>query len=169
MKILMGDSLNIALVAISRCLLVLLFLPFSALDKVLNLGAAEAQAALSLGNRTLSRLAILAGFGIEVTMSLAIVSGVADRAAALVLAAYCIMTAVLWKQFWKSGDFRLRGPSRGRDTFWDFLKNLALAGGFLSLTFGGRAAGVTEFLHHPLGSSHPYRAVAAAEIDLGGR
>ncbi len=155
--------LNIVLVALSRCLLVLLFLPFSALDKVLNFDDAQAQAALALRSRALSRLALLVGFCIEVLMSLGILSGVADRAAALILAAYCAATALLWKQFWKSGDFRLRGSSRGRDTFWDFLKNLALAGGFLSLAFGGHAAGVEEFLHHPLDSSHPYRTFASAE------
>jgi putative oxidoreductase len=155
--------LNIVLVAISRCLLVLLFLPFSALDKVLNFSDTQAQAALSLRNRALSRFAILIGFCIEVVMSLGIVSGIADRAAALVLAAYCAATALLWKQFWKSGDFRLQGPSRGRDTFWDFLKNFALAGGFLTLTFAGHAAGVDEFLHHPFDSSHPYRSTASAE------
>jgi len=155
--------LNIVLVAISRSLLVLLFLPFSALDKVLNFNDARAQASIAIRNGALSRLAILVGFFIEVVMSAGIVSGVADRAAALVLALYCAATALLWKQFWKSGDFRLRGASRGRDTFWDFLKNFALAGGFLSLAFGGNAAGVDEFLHHPFGSSHPYRNAASAE------
>jgi putative oxidoreductase len=160
--------LNIVLVAVSRCLLVLLFLPFSALDKVLNFKDAQAQAALALGNRTLSRLALLVGFCIEVLMSLGILSGVADRAAALVLAAYCAATALLWKQFWKSADFRLRGASSGRDTFWDFLKNFALAGGFLTLTFGGRAAGVEDFLHHPFGSSHPYRTFSSAEPEAAG-
>ena len=102
-------------------------------------------------------------------MSLGIVSGIADRAAALTLAAYCIATALLWKRFWTSGDFRLRGASRGRDTFWDFLKNLALAGGFLSLTFGGHAEGVDDFLRHPFDSSHPYRTLASAEPDAVGR
>jgi putative oxidoreductase len=82
----------------SRCLLVLLFLPFSALDKVLNFRDAEAQAALAMRSQALSRLAILTGFCIEVTMSLGVVSGIADRAAALVLAAYCAATALLWKQ-----------------------------------------------------------------------
>jgi len=159
--------LNIVLVALSRCLLVLLFLPFSALDKVLNFNDAEAQAALALPSQALARLAILVGFLIEVLMSFGVVTGVADRAAALVLAAYCAATALLWKQFWKSGDFRLRGASRGRDTFWDFLKNLALAGGFLSLTFGGQAMGVDEFLHHPFESSHPYQTFASAEPEAG--
>jgi putative oxidoreductase len=143
--------------------MVFLFLPFSALDKILNFRDAQAQASLAIHKQTLARLAILAGLGIEIVMSLGVVSGVADRAASLILAAYCVATALLWKQFWKSGDFRLRGPSRGRDTFWDFLKNFALAGGFLTLTFAGSAAGVNEFLHHPFHSSHPYRISASAE------
>jgi putative oxidoreductase len=150
--------LDIGLMAVSRGLLVLLFLPFSALDKLLNFKAAQDQASSALRNRSLAQLAIVIGLMIEVVMSLGVVSGVADRAAACVLALYCVMTALLWKQFWKTGDFRLQGVSRGRDIFWDFLKNLALAGGFLSLTFGN-AAGVGEFLHHPLASSHPYQDI----------
>jgi putative oxidoreductase len=161
--------LNIVLVAISRCLLVILFLPFSALDKVLNFSDAQAQALIAIQNRTLSRVAIFSGFIIEVVMSLAILSGVADRAAALVLAVYCAVTALLWKPFWKSGDFRLQGPSRGRDTFWDFLKNFALAGGFLSLAFAGHAVGVGEFLRHPLDSTHPYRTFVSAEPEAVAR
>ena len=155
--------LDILLVALSRGLLVLLFLPFSALDKVLNFKAAQGQAALAIHTPWLARLAIQAGFCIEVLMSLCIVTGVADRAAALLAAAYCVATAVLWKQFWKSADFRLEGPSRGRDTFWDFLKNLALAGGFLSLALGGRATEVNSLLHHPFESTHPYRLIAPPE------
>jgi len=68
----------------------------------------------------------------------------------------------LWKQFWKAADFRLRGASRGRDTFWDFLKNLALAGGFLMLASGGGANGVRTFLHAPLASSDPYRLTTSS-------
>jgi putative oxidoreductase len=74
----------------------------------------------------------------------------------LILAGYCAVTAFLWKQFWSKPDFKLRGASLGRDTFWDFLKNLALAGGFLMLAFGTNAAGVQAFLDAPLASSHPY-------------
>ncbi len=65
--------------------------------------------------------------------------------AAFILAGYCIVTALLWKQFWKQPDFRLHGASRGRDVFWDFLKNLALAGGFLALAFGANASGFQAF------------------------
>ncbi|MEP6884459.1 MAG: DoxX family protein [Gammaproteobacteria bacterium] len=155
-----GALLSIAIAAVSRCLLVLLFLPFSALDKVLNFREAVCQASLAIRSRVLARVAILCGLFIEVVMSIGVITGIADRAAAFVLACYCATTALLWKQFWKSGDFRLRGASRGRDTFWDFLKNFALAGGFLMVTFGSGAAGVAEFVHHPLASSRPYRDAA---------
>ena len=164
--------LNIVLVATSRCLLVLLFLPFSALDKVLNFRDAQAQAALALHNRLLSRLVgqdLPGGTGLLLNRRRdgeVDVVGAADRMAALVFAGYCVMTALLWKQFWKSGDFRLQGPSRGRDTFWDFLKNFALAGGFLSLTFAGHAVGVGVFLEHPFDSSHPYRTFVSADREV---
>lgn len=89
-------------------------------------------------------------------MSIAVLTGIADRIAAVILATYCVVTALLWKQFWKTQDFRLRGPSRGREVFWDFLKNLAVGGGFLALAFGASANGFERFLAHPLASSHPY-------------
>lgn len=143
----------------TRCLLVGLFLPFSALDKVLNFKLATDQASQVISRRWLATVMIIGGFCIELFMSLAILSGVADRLAALILAGYCLVTALLWKQFWNRPDFRLKGKSRGREVFWDFLKNLALAGGFLLLTFGSGAAGVERFLRHPLASSHPYRTV----------
>jgi len=139
-----------------RCLLVGLFLPFSALDKLLNFRQAVGQAAHAIPSLLGSKALIVCGFCIEVSMSAAILTGIADRLAALVLAFYCVATALLWKQFWKAPDFNLRGVSRGRDTFWDFLKNLAVAGGFLLLAFGPAAAGVQAFLRHPLASTHPY-------------
>jgi putative oxidoreductase len=151
--------LSIAIAFAARALLVMLFFPFSALDKVLNFKSAIGQAAEAIPSRRLATIAILAGLGLEVLMSLAILAGVADRMAALVFAFYCTVTAVLWKQFWKQPDFRLRGASRGRDVFWDFLKNVALAGGFLMLAVGGSVTGFDDFLAHPWASSHPYAEV----------
>ncbi len=142
-----------------RCLLVGLFLPFSALDKILNFKQAIAQASQAHLSRPLAMAFIACGFGVEVVMSLAILTGVADRFAAFILAGYCLVTALLWKQFWKASDFRLAGDSKGREVFWDFLKNFALAGGFLLLAFGADASGLSRFASHPLGSSHPYAAV----------
>ena len=139
-----------------RCLLVMLFLPFSALDKILNFDLAVGQAAELVSARPVAKMLIFAGLGVEVVMSLAVLTGIADRLGAFILAGYCIVTALLWKQFWRMSDFRLKGKSRGRETFWDFLKNLGLAGGFLLLAFGTNASGVRHFLAHPLASSDPY-------------
>lgn len=155
--------LSVAIAVCVRVLLVLLFLPFSALDKLFNFREAVAQASQAVAKPFVAKGLIAAGACIEVTMSIAVLTGFADRFAALVLAGYCIVTAVLWKQFWKDTDFRLRGASRGRDVFWDFLKNLALAGGFLLLTFGPDAAAVRGFFDHPLESSHPYRVASPQE------
>jgi len=151
--------LSVVVIIAVRCLLVALFLPFSALDKLLNFSQAVDQAAAAVPARWGATLLIWIGLGIEVVMSLAILTGVADRLAAFILAGYCLITAVLWKRFWKAPDFRLKGPSGGREIFWDFLKNLALAAGFLLLTFGTDAAGARRFWSHPLASTHPYAAL----------
>ena len=148
--------LSIVIAFAARALLVMLFLPFSALDKILNFEQAVGQAAEAAPRRSLATALIFVGFGVEFFMSLAILTGITDRMAAFILAGYCIVTALLWKPFWNAPDFRLRGSSRGREMFWDFLKNLALAGGFLTLTFGASATGFQQFLAHPLASSHPY-------------
>ncbi len=137
-----------------RYLLVVLFLPFSALDKIINFRGAVAQAR-QIAPGGLAVTLILAGVAIEILMPLAILTGTADRAAGLVMAGYCMVTAVLWKQFWKPGDFWQAGDSRARNLFWDFLKNFSLAGGFLLLVVGAHG-GLDLFLSDPLASSHPY-------------
>jgi putative oxidoreductase len=139
-----------------RALLVILFFPFSALDKILNFPGAVGQAREIGAGRRVAVSLILIGLAVEIVMPLGILSGIADRLAAFMLAGYCGVTALLWKRFWLPGDFWARGPSKGRDLFWDFLKNFALAGGFLLLTSGGTADGVMRFVHHPFASSHPY-------------
>jgi len=145
-----------------RCLLVVLFFPFSALDKILNFKGAVGQAQQLFGPNAMATMSILIGLFIEIVMSLGVITGVADRLAALILALYCMATAVLFKQFWAPGDFWHRGTSKGRDLFWDFLKNFSLAGGFLLITFGttmhGATHGFNAILAHPFGSTHPYLA-----------
>lgn len=141
-----------------RLLLVILFLPFSALDKILNFQGAVGQAREIAPNAALARMLILCGLGIEILAPLGILTGIADRLAALVLAGYCMATALLWKRFWQAGDFWQAGESRGRSLFWDFLKNFSLAGGFLLLAFGTGTLSLGSFLANPFGSSHPYAA-----------
>jgi putative oxidoreductase len=145
-----------------RCGLVSLFLPFSALDKTINFKSAQAQAQEIFSPPPLAATAILCGLAVEVLMPVCILSGFADRLAALVMAGYCAATAVLFKRFWTKGDFWRKGQSAGRDLFWDFLKNLSLASGFLLLTVGTDGGGLLAFLHAPLASSRPYAAHSEA-------
>jgi putative oxidoreductase len=142
----------------ARYLLVMLFFPFSLLDTIVNFRGAVAQAA-QIAPAGLATLLILAGISVELLMPLAILTGIADRAAGLVMAGYCMVTALLWKQFWTPGDFWHAGDSRARDLFWDFLKNFALAGGFLLLVVGAHGT-IGDFMAHPLASSHPYSQAA---------
>jgi putative oxidoreductase len=125
---------------------------------MLNFSGAVTQARETIPSDSTARLAILAALCIEIIMPLGILTGVADRLAALIVAGYCGITALLWKQFWKPGDFWRAGSSRARDLFWDFLKNVSLAGGFLLITFGTDAAQVRALLSHPQLTSHPYSA-----------
>jgi len=152
--------LSIGLTAAIRIGMVL-FLPFSALDKVLNFRGAVAQAREAAPNTAVATALILTGLFVEVFMSLGVITGIADRACAFVMAGYCGVTALLWKQFWRPGDFWSSNTGQGRTLFWDFLKNIALGAGFLLITFGTDAASVGHFLAHPLSSSHPYRVTQA--------
>jgi putative oxidoreductase len=56
---------------------------------------------------------IVGGLGIEIVMSLAILTGMADRMAALILAVYCIVTAIVWKPFeaFGNGEFNWANAS----------------------------------------------------------
>ncbi len=149
-------TLSIALTVAIRYLLVILFLPFSALDKILNFKGAVDQAKEMVPQETTARLIILGGLFIEIVMPLGILTGYGDRPAAFIMAGYCGITALLWKQFWKPGDFWNSGPSKARDLFWDFLKNFSLAGGFLLLTLGTTSSSINDLVKHPQFTTHPY-------------
>jgi putative oxidoreductase len=152
-------TLSIAVALAMRAVLVLLFFPFSALDKIVNFHGALSQAREAVSNHAAATALIGAGLFVEVFMSLGVVTGIADRLCAFVLAGYCAVTALLWKQFWKPGDFWSSATGKGRTLFWDFLKNFALGAGFLLITFGTDASSVRRFIANPTLSSHPYRVV----------
>ena len=141
---------------IVRCGIVMLFLPFSALDKVIGFPDAVKQSQEVFKTRSVAVVVLLCGLGIEVFMSLGVVTGIADRLAALILASYCAATAVLFKRFWAQGDFWSANQGKGRALFWDFLKNLSLGAGFLLIVVGTDGSGLHPFLAEPFASSHPY-------------
>src|SRR5580700_10155931 len=142
------STLSISLALAIRIALVLLFLPFSALDKLLDFRGAVAQAQEGVSSKAVATALILVGLFVEVFMSCGVVTGIADRACAFVLAGYCGVTALLWKQFWRPSDFWSSATGQGRTLFWDFLKNFALGAGFLLITFGTNAASVESFFAH---------------------
>ena len=136
--------------------LVLLFLPFSALDKIFGFDHAVKQAQSMIKPHPIAIAMILVGLLVEIVCSVGVVTGVADRASAFMIAGYCAVTAVLYKQFWAQGDFWSDPDGKGRTLLWDFLKNLSLGAGFLLIVFGTDGSGLTPFLHAPFASSHPY-------------
>ena len=138
--------------------MVLLFLPFSAADKVFGFGNAVRQAQQVFTNRGLATMVLLLGLCIETVCTVCVVAGIADRAAAFAIAGYCALTALLYKQFWRPGDFWSNPAGQGRGLFWDFLKNLSLGAGFLLLVVGTDGSGLQSFLAAPFASSHPYRS-----------
>jgi putative oxidoreductase len=145
-------------VLVVRYGLVLLFLPFSALDKIFGFDHAVEQAQSMFKPRPIAIAMILIGLFVEVVCTLGVVTGIADRASAFVIAGYCAVTAVLYKQFWAQGDFWSDPDGQGRTLLWDFLKNLSLGAGFLLIVIGTDGTGLTPFLHAPFASSHPYGA-----------
>jgi putative oxidoreductase len=156
------STLSISLALAIRVVLVLLFLPFSALDKILDFRNAVAQAQEAVQNEAAATALILIGLFVEVVMSAGVVSGIADRACAFVLAGYCAVTALVWKQFWRPGDFWRSSDGKARALFWDFWKNLALAAGFLLIVFGTDASSIAQFFAHPTIQSHPYPTYTGA-------
>jgi len=149
------------LILIVRYGLVVLFFPASALDKILNFNGAVKQARQVFPSNAIATTLIMVGLFVEVAMPVGILSGVADRLAAFVMAGYCALTALLFKRFWEPGDFWASGESKGRDLFWDFLKNVSLASGFLLIVVGLDGQAWHSFITDPFASSHPY-AVAAS-------
>jgi putative oxidoreductase len=148
------------LILLVRYGLVVLFFPASALDKILNFKGAVKQAKQVFSSDAVAVTLISVGVFVELVMPLGILSGVADRLAGFIMAGYCAVTAILFKRFWEPGDFWSSGESKGRDLFWDFLKNFSLASGFVLIVIGLDGHAWQSFVADPLASSHPYATAA---------
>jgi putative oxidoreductase len=135
--------------AVRFCLVVLF--PFSALDKIINWKDALKQANSSFlpGGPILLVLGII----VEAVTPICIMIGWHDRLAAFILAGFCLITALLYHEFWKYKDFWAPGDSQGRSHFWDFLKNFGLVGGLMLIVLLGNLLPVTSVLDHPLSSA----------------
>lgn len=129
---------------IARILLVILF-PFSALDKIMHWSAALQQADSSFLPRASGPPLLAVSILVELLAPACIIAGWHVRIAALVLAAFCVVTALLYHPFWKFPDFWSR-DAEGRSHFWDFLKNFGMAGGLLLLAIAASLTSVVTGL-----------------------
>jgi putative oxidoreductase len=132
-----------------RICLVILF-PFSALDKVINWASAMKQA----GSLPFKPVMLIISIVVEVVSPVCIVTGWHDRLAAFVLAGFCVVTAVLFHQFWRFGDFWRFKEGEGMQHFWEFLKNFGLVGGIGLVMLAPRTLPLTQAITEPLQSTH---------------
>ncbi|WP_298213537.1 DoxX family protein [Acidocella sp.] len=140
---------------IARVLLVCMFLP-SAWDKVAHWGEAMQQA--SSAPVPCPACLLILGMLVEAVTAICIIIGWHDRLAAFILAGFCVVTAILYHPYWKFPGY-WRNPGEGRQHFWDFYKNLGLAGGLGLLVISGGPAPLGYVLAHPF-SSAPYAAAS---------
>jgi len=142
-----------------RICLVVLF-PFSGLDKIVNWSSAMKQA----GNNALAPLMVVAAIAVEFITPVCIVLGWHDRLAAFVLAGFCVVTAVLYHQFWRYPDFWRFREGEGLEHFWEFLKNFGLVGGLGLVVLAPRTLPVSEVVQHPLASTYVSGPQAGAVV-----
>lgn len=131
-----------------RICLVVLF-PFSALDKIMNWDSAMQQT----GRGPAAPAMLVAAIVIEAAAPLCIVTGWHDRLATFILAGFCVVTAVLYHQFWRDPAFWRFKEGEGLQHFWEFLKNFGLVGGLGLIVLAPRTLPASEVLLHPLAST----------------
>ena len=123
---------NDAAPVIAKILIVLIF-PFSGLDKIINRQAAlkQANSGILPGGAVLLGLAQI----VEFVTPFCIVFNWYAGWAAVILAGYCAITAVLYHNFWAFPRF-WSSNSAGYPHIWDFFKNFAIVGGCIFVILG---------------------------------
>jgi len=119
---------------IARVCLVVMF-PFSGVDKLMHWGDAMKQATSTPVPAPAFLLAL--GTLVELATPFCIVFAWHARLAAFILAGFCAVTAILYHQFWKFGNFWDPNDLLGRSHLWDFLKNFGLVGGLFLIVING--------------------------------
>jgi putative oxidoreductase len=122
-----------------RIFLVVLF-PFSALDKILNWPSAMKQA----GNIFWPQGMLVISIAVEFLAPICIATGWHDR---------CVITAVLFHQFWRYPEFWRFKEGEGLQHFWEFLKNFGLVGGLGLILLGPATGTLSQFASHPFVST----------------
>ena len=112
-----------------RILLSLIFI-LSGFAKVTNFTGNVQYAAIGVGE-SLSTLAIIVAIVIELIGGLMLLFGFKIKWAALTVAAYTLLAALLFHNFWKFGEMEAQFQ------MINFMKNLAIAGGLLFVAVYG--------------------------------
>ena len=143
------STLDVLIPLLAKIAMVALFPP-SALEKILDWSDTLKQARSSIlpGGAVL----LVLGIVIELGCPASILLGWHDRIGAVILAAFCAATALLYKPFWAHDDFWRRGKSLARMDFWDFLKNFAVAGGLVLFAISAGPLPMVQLFHEPLSS-----------------
>ena len=137
---------------LARICLVVLF-PFSGLDKIVHWDDALKQADSSILPPSFGPPMLVAGALVELITPVCIVLGWHDRLAASVLAGFCVITALLFHQFWRFPGYWSQSGSEGNAHFWEFWKNFGLVGGLLLVVIGGSLVPISQVAEHPFSSA----------------
>lgn len=97
-----------------------------------------------------------------------IVTGWHDRAAAFLLAGFCVVTAMLYHQFWRDPAFWRFKEGKGLAHFWDFTKNFGLVSGLGLVVLAPHTGSVSDAFRHPWASSYVTRERAGTVVPGGG-
>jgi putative oxidoreductase len=121
----MNATINSTLMTVGRILLVLIFL-ISGGNKAMDV----AGTAGTIASKGLPQPQVLAALTIllEIGGGLLVIFNRFAVPAALALAAFCVATAVIFHNFWAWED-----AAQYRNQFNHFMKNIALAGAFLTI------------------------------------
>lgn len=138
--------LDAAIPLIAKICLVGMF-PFSAYDKIAHWDEALKQA--SSGPLPAPAVLLVVAILVETLTPVLIVIGVCDRAAAFVLAGFCVVAAVLFHRFWEDPSFWSKN-GKDRSHLWDFLKNFGLAGGLILVVVDGSYTQFSAVAVHPM-------------------
>jgi putative oxidoreductase len=110
---------------------------------------------------------LVASIIVEFVTPVCIVAGWHDRLAAFILAGFCVITAVLFHQFWRFPDFWSFKEGEGLEHFWEFLKNFALVGG-LGLRRAGAKNPAGQRGHAAPTRLHPCDRASCRQPDCAG-
>jgi len=104
-------SPEVVAVFVLRAGLVALFMPFSVFYMTTRFRSARAHAATAGVGLSTATVMTVAAIALKTVASIGVLTGVADRLCAVMLALFCLATAFLYKKFWTGRGLRFSAGS----------------------------------------------------------